>query len=104
MKLETKIAEILSEYPEGQLFDVCAYELCGNRKEGFDCNDLWRLRRAVTLPDVLEAARGRWEVFKLNYLPKARVCDIKDSTGELGYAAILDVDCVPYLEIRPVTE
>ena len=98
MKLETLISKALPENREH--FDVIAYELWGNRKDGFDCNNAWPVARNADREQVLEAARGRWEVFKANYLPKARVKDISD----IGYddTVSLEVDCVPFLEIRPV--
>ena len=100
MRLEKLIAKILKAYPESTKFDMVAFELWGNAKEGFDCNDAWYLARGAEIPRALEIARGRWEVFKVNYLPRAKVKDIQ-STGEIPYALTLEVDCVPWLEIRP---
>ena len=79
-------------------FDVVAFELWGNSRDGFDCNNAWKIATNADLSQVLEATRGRWEVFKVNYLPKARVGDITDS----GYDSTLslEVDFIPFLEIR----
>lgn len=100
MKLETKIRNLISETnPESDArFNVVAHELWGNSREGFECNSSWYIATNADLSQVLEAARGRWEVFKANYLPKARVSDIRD-TG-FNDDLSLEVDCVPFLEIR----
>lgn len=100
MKLETKISKLISETnaTNETRFDVIAHELWGNSREGFETNSSWFIIRNADLSQALEAARGRWEVFKLNYVPKARVSDIADT----GYDSTLslEVDCVPFLEIR----
>jgi hypothetical protein len=100
MKLETKIRQLINETntDADARFDVVAFELWGNSREGFDCNNAWHIARGVELNEVLEAARGRWEVFKANYLPKARVCDISDTGFDSTLS--LEVDSIPFLEIR----
>ena len=102
MKLETKIRNLISEtQPTNETrFDVIAFELWGNSREGFDCNNAWKIATNANIETVIESARARWEVFKLNYLPKARVGDISD----VGYDdnLNLEVDCVPFLEIRAI--
>lgn len=96
MTLEQKIESLL---PDGERFDVIAYELWGNIREGFDCNDAWRIAINVDREEAIQAARGRWEVFKVNYHPKARVRDID---ADIGFSdqAHLHVDQIPFLEIR----
>jgi len=100
MKLETKIRNLISETnaTNQSRFDVLAFELWGNASEGFDCNSSFRIATNADLDQVLEASRGRWEVFKVNYLPKARVSDIADTGYDENLS--LEVDCVPFLEIR----
>ena len=100
MKLETKISKLISETNtnEETRFDVIAHELWGNSREGFETNSSWYIATNADLAHVLEAARGRWEVFKVNYLPKARVSDIEDYSCDSCLS--LEVDCVPFLEIR----
>ena len=80
-------------------FDVVAFELWGNAREGFDTNSAWYLSKDADLSEALEAARARWEAFKVNYLPKARVSDIHDTGWDSTLS--LEVDSVPFLEIRP---
>jgi hypothetical protein len=101
MKLESKIRNLISATNASSLsrFDVIAFELWGNSREGFDCNNSWHIARGVELNEALEAARGRWEVFKVNYAPKARVRDIVDTGYDANLA--LEVDCIPFLEILP---
>jgi hypothetical protein len=100
MKLETKIRNLISETnaTSETRFDVIAHELWGNNKDGFDCESSWYIKLDADLSEVIEAARGRWEVFKLNYLPKARVSDISDSGYDDNLS--LEIDYVPFLEIR----
>ncbi len=99
MKLENKISQLIGE-TNATHFDVIAHELWGNSEDGFECNSSWYLKRDADLSQVLEAARGRWEVFKVNYLPKARVRDIQDTGYDNTFS--LEVDCIPFLEIRSV--
>lgn len=100
MKLETKIRKLINETnaTNDTRFDVVAHELWGNSREGFETNSSWYIATNADLSQVLKAARGRWEVFKLNYLPKARVSDISD-TG-FDDTLSLEIDCVPFLEIH----
>lgn len=100
MKLETKIRNLITETnPDADArFNVVAHELWGNSKEGFETNTSWYIATNADLSQVLEAARGRWEVFKLNYLPKARVGDITDTGFDSTLS--LEIDCIPFLEIR----
>jgi hypothetical protein len=100
MKLETKIRNLILETNATleTRFDVVAHELWGNSREGFETNSSWFITKDADIEEALEAARGRWEVFKVNYLPKARVCDIEDYSCN-SYLS-LEVGCVPFLEIR----
>jgi hypothetical protein len=100
MKLETKIRQLINAAnPDASArFNVVAFELWGNAREGFDCNNAWKIARDARLAEVLEACRARWEIFKVNYLPKARVCDISDTGFDSTIS--LEVNSVPFLEIR----
>jgi hypothetical protein len=102
MKLETKIRNLITETnaTSEPRFDVVAFELWGNSREGFDCNNAWKIETNADIEQVLESARARWEIFKLNYLPKARVGDIQDTGFDSTLS--LEVDCVPFLEIRAI--
>jgi hypothetical protein len=100
MKLETKIRNLILETnaTNEARFDVIAHELWGNSREGFETNSSWFITKDADIEEALEAARGRWEVFKVNYLPKARVRDIADTGFDSTLS--LEVDCVPFLDIR----
>lgn len=98
--LETRIADMLIANG-ATTFDVIAHELWGNRREGFETNTSWHLTRNADVAQVLEAARGRWEVFKINYLPDARVSDLIDDSCGTGLSIYLSVNGTPFLEIRP---
>jgi hypothetical protein len=102
MKLENKIRNLITETnaTNETRFDVVAFELWGNSQDGFETNSSWYIKTNATLNEALEAARGRWEVFKVNYLPKARVGDISDTGFDSTLS--LEVDCVPFLEIRAI--
>jgi len=102
MKLETKIRNLITETnaTSETRFNVVAHELWGNSSDGFETNTSWYIATNATLEEALEAARGRWEVFKVNYLPKARVSDISDTGFDSTLS--LEVDCIPFLEIRAI--
>lgn len=99
MKLETKIRNLISETnaPNETRFDVVAHELWGEPEGGFSTNYSWYITTNADLDQVLEAVRGRWEVFKVNYLPKAQVSDIKN-TG-FDSTLLIEVDCIPFIDI-----
>lgn len=100
--LKSLIRETLAAYPPGTLFSVYAFELWGNTREGFDCNDCWRIAHEADPHEVESAAIARWEIFRLNYAPRARVSGITDTGGGAPHPASLEVDCLPFLEIRPI--
>ena len=102
MTLENKIENLILEATQlgpDTRFDVVAHELWGNKREGYETNSSWFLTKDADMAETLEAARGRWEVFKVNYHSKARVCDIADTGFDSTLS--LEVNCIPFLEIRP---
>jgi len=98
--LESKMKASLLEggIEQGATFDVIAHELL-NDGDGWSTNTSWFLVRGADLSGVLEAARGRWEVFKVNYHPRARVSDIIDAGFDERY--LFEVDHIPFLDVRP---
>lgn len=99
-KLEKAIREILHTgvaIPETELYNVTAYELTHDG-EGWSVNTPFCLGENITFGHVLEIARGRWEVFKINYMPKARVSDIED-VGDFDGDFELECACVPFIQI-----
>lgn len=99
MKLETKIRDMILEATQATRFHVMAHELWGEPEGGFSTNSSWYIATNADIDEVLEAARGRWEVFKVNYLPKAKVADIEDVAWGDGLS--LEVDFLPFIDIRP---
>ena len=79
-------------------FDVIAYELTHDG-QSWSVNTPWKIATSASLPEVMEAAQGRWEVFKANYSSKATVKGLSD-IGE-GDTFELESDYIPFLQIRP---
>ena len=99
MTFENKIRNLINEATSPtSRFNVVAHELWGNKRDGFETNASWFITKDADLDETLEAARGRWEVFKVNYHSKARVSDINDIGCDCDLS--LEVDCIPFLEIR----
>jgi hypothetical protein len=101
MTLKKLIKEALSDY-KGKRFDVVAFELWGNTRDGFDCNSSFFIDRSVDIDGAIEAAQGRWHVFKVNYMPRAALKDarVNYTATNIGEWVTLECACVPFLEIR----
>jgi hypothetical protein len=95
--LEAHIRALLSDSPQDATFNIAAHELWRDHEGGWSSNDRWLIIRDATLPDALAAIRGRWEIFKVNYSPRARVADITDN-GE-GNHYSLECDHIPFVDI-----
>jgi hypothetical protein len=91
------IFELLENEPQDG-FDVIAYELTHDG-QGWSVNTSWKIATSANLPQVMEAAQGRWDAFKANYSPRATVKDISD-IGE-GGTFELESDSIPFLQICP---
>jgi hypothetical protein len=107
--LETAIREILSDFPASARFRVKAFTLqregCPGEGWHWCADDAFWIESNADLETVLSAARGRWEVFKANYVPRARVADLTD----IGYDTLecgVNLECgqVPFIEIIPVKD
>lgn len=102
--LETAIRSILESYPPGTLFDCIAHSL-QNDGEAWSTNDSWKMGRACDIPETLTHCRARWEVWKVNYHPRARVRNLTDANWSgPDYSALLEVDCIPFMELLPVKD
>lgn len=103
-RLETVLAELLAPYfpaPDSTA-DVIALELWQDGDGGLSVNSAWFMQRDATLPETLEILRARWEVFKVNYAPRARVSDLGDANySGPEFPALLECGCIPFAEIRP---
>jgi hypothetical protein len=106
VRIETAIAEIitpvLAAFPDAR-FNVLGCELWRDADGGWSFNDAFRIASETDLAGVQSAARGRWEVFKTNYMPRARVADVECLEYIPGDQSIY-VECagVSFLEIRPL--
>ena len=71
--------------------------------EGWSSNDRFTIARDVDLSDALDAIRGRWEVFRTNYSPRARVSYLESFDGyqhDNEIADLWSVDCLPFLDLE----
>ena len=103
MKLETVIAEFLAPYPDTQQFRAIAHELWREAEGGWSSNDRFTIARGDK-QEMLRACRGRWEVFKLNYSPRARVKDLCDIGWDVNHGISLECDFLPFIDIEPLNE
>jgi hypothetical protein len=94
--LEKHIASLLSEAP-GATFDIMAHGLWRDSDGRWSSNDRWSLVHKASLPYTLAILRERWEIFKANYAPRARVKDITD-IGEGNYYS-LECGHLPFVDI-----
>ena len=94
MTLEKAISK---ELEEGETYSVIAHELIHDGIS-WSTNSSWYLSRNADKAEALNHARGRWEVFKVNYLPKGKIKDITfDGDDSVIY---INADGIPFLEIR----
>lgn len=75
MRLETKLNKTLPDWPS---FKVQFHELIRESEGGWSVNDSWTARCSANKEETISLLRSRWEIFKLNYLSKARVSNIED--------------------------
>ena len=79
--LERFVFDLLENADHSNGFTVTAYELT-NDGGGWSVNSPFKLGTGVSLPAVLEMARGRWEVYKVNYDARARVSGLSDISDQ----------------------
>lgn len=93
-------AHLDSLLPDYQAFDVIAHEL-NHDGEGWSVNDSWHIGRDVDRETAISHLANRWEIFKLNYAPRAAIKNIQDAnwSGD-EYPSLLEVDCIPFAEVR----
>lgn len=89
--------------PEGDgPFRVIAYELTHDG-ESWSVNTPFEIGRGLDRDGVIRRLRNRWDIFKVNYHKKARVCDIADISDE-PTLSLLEVDCIPFAEVHLESE
>lgn len=94
--LEQRISELIEHLPDGE-YKICAHEL-------WKCDDQWISKDVFVIAncskeEIAFHCRKRWEIFKLNYCPKARVCDIDDILFGQENFLYLEVDYIPFINI-----
>lgn len=94
--LEARLDGLLPAYPS---YSVIAHELWADSEGGWSVNDSWYLARSCDRDEAISHLRHRWEVFKANYHPSAKVKDLVDADCFDG-PCLLEVDCIPFAEVR----
>lgn len=97
MKLEQAICDAIPEI-ENNNFDVIFYELWGNNREGYEVNSAWYGEKDCDKKSILENIRGRWEVFKENYLKSAKIKDLEFDGDE--FTIYINCAGIPFVELR----
>lgn len=90
--LEAKLDSLL---PAWEAFDIQFHGLLREAEGGWSVNDSWTAYRGCDRQEAISHLRHRWEIFKLNYLPKARVKDLCD-VGCCDDDCLLEVDCTAF--------
>lgn len=86
--IEAKLDQLL---PDWQTFRVVFHELWREPEGGWSVNDSWCVNRAADRETAIADVVSRWRIFKVNYLPTARVRDIEDAGCDED--CLLEVDC-----------
>jgi hypothetical protein len=80
MTLEKLIAPHLDP---SKTYSLRAFELWGDG-DGYSVNSAWTFVRDLNSKEALEAARDRFEIYKINYAPKVRIKDLEMESDETG--------------------
>lgn len=91
---EARMDALLPEWP---WYDVVVHDLWRNTEGGWSVNDSWHMASGCNREEAISHLRHRWEIFRLNYLPKAAIRDITDIGDE---DVSLEVDCTAFAEVR----
>jgi len=82
-------------------YTVTAYELT-NDGCGWSVNTPFTIAREVCIAGLLEALRGRWEVFKTNYDSRATVSGIED-ISDMPEVWELESSQTPFARVERLT-
>lgn len=95
-RLEQRLEALL---PKWESYTVVFHGLLREAEGGWSVNDSWTGLSDGDRESAIGLLRHRWEVFKLNYLPKAKVADLTDAgCGEDD--CLLEVDCTAFATVR----
>lgn len=97
MTLEQKLEQMLPDWPA---FNITFHELWGDGEGGWGVNDSWTPYKNQDRQETISRLRARWEIFKLNYLPKARVKDLEYAPYDNSDELWLEVDCTAFATLR----
>lgn len=86
--------------PQWPAYDVIFHELWRDTEGGWSVNDSWKVERGCDRETAIGRLCGRWAIFKLNYLPQARVKDITDASCDSEGDCLLEVDCTAFATVR----
>lgn len=86
MTLEKLIAPHLDL---AKTYSLRAFELWGDG-DGYSVNSAWTFERDLTPKEALRAARDRFEIYKVNYAPKARIKDLDIEWNDLSFSLVHD--------------
>jgi hypothetical protein len=100
--VKAALLELLpSDVNEG--FDVTFWELWRDSEGGWTVNDGWKAGRGLDKAATVDLLAERWEVFKLNYLSRARARDLVDSGDAYPHdgrvEARIEVDCTSFANV-----
>lgn len=90
--LEQRLETLLPAWPS---FNIQFHELWREAEGGWSVNDSWTPYKDATREETIGHLRHRWQVFKANYLPKARVRDLTDIAC-CDDDCLLEVDCTAF--------
>jgi hypothetical protein len=82
---------------------VVAYGMMRDECGGWSVNTPFCIARDVSALEALEAVRGRWEVYKVNYSPRARVSALADTSDQPGVCEWEEAQ-TPFLRIEKLEE
>lgn len=95
------VYQIYASRPSGSRFDLYAFELWPDGDGGHSVNDAWRFARDCNLPEAIEHALARWEVYRVNYAPSARVKHLELDDNGASYPVTITHHGLPVVEFRP---
>jgi hypothetical protein len=93
---EARMNELLPDNSDS--FSVRFFDLWRDSESGWSVNDSWQACSDESRAGTIRLLRSRWEIFKLNYSPKACVSDIQDIGDQEGEYK-LEVDYTAFADV-----
>ena len=98
MTLEKKLESLLP--PGDGPFNVIAFELQGDGGGSWCVNTPFRIGTSLDRAGAINRLRSRWNIFKLNYAPKARVAGLSDISDGFDGACNLECDGIAFADVE----